>query len=85
MKRLLVVGKNKGFLIPAIIFSLSALPFMGYIAISSYIYVDYFGLSEQVYSYFFAANALISIVGPIIYVKYLSTIDKKFLLQDVLD
>lgn len=77
IKRLLVVGKNKGFLIPAIIFSLSALPFMGYIAISSYIYVDYFGLSEQVYSYFFAANALISIVGPIIYVKYLSTIDKK--------
>jgi drug resistance transporter, Bcr/CflA subfamily len=77
MGRLVTVAKNKSFFIPTVIFSLNALPFMGYIAISSYIYVDYFRLSEQVYSYFFAANALISILGPVIYVRYLSNINKK--------
>ncbi|HWR56855.1 MAG TPA: multidrug effflux MFS transporter [Negativicutes bacterium] len=76
--RLLVVAKNKSFLLPAVIFSLNALPFMGYIALSSYIYVDYFRLSEQVYSFFFAANALVSILGPVIYVRFLSSVDKKF-------
>lgn len=75
--RLGTVAKNKSFFIPTVLFSLNAVPFMGYIAISSYIYVDYFKLSEQAYSYFFAANALISILGPIIYVRYLSNIDKK--------
>lgn len=75
--RLVTVAKNKSFFIPTVIFSLNAVPFMGYIAISSYIYVDYFKLSEQAYSYFFAANALISILGPVIYVRWLSNIDKK--------
>ena len=37
---------------------------MGYISVSSYIYVDFFGLSEQMYSYFFAVNALVSLLGP---------------------
>lgn len=75
--RLVVVSKNKSFMIPAIIFSLSSLPFMGYIAVSSYIYVDYFGLNAQTYSYFFASNACISIFGPFIYVRFFSDMDKK--------
>ncbi len=36
---------------------------MGYIATSAYIYEDYFGLSAQSYSYFFAANALLTLFG----------------------
>ncbi|WP_203457138.1 multidrug effflux MFS transporter [Paenibacillus tepidiphilus] len=79
MGRLLVVARNRSFFYPAIIFSLLALPFMGYIAVSSYIYVDYFGLSEQVYSYFFAANALVSILGPFLYVRFFSKMNKKIL------
>ena len=74
---LVVVAKNKSFILPAVIFALSSLPFMGYIAISSYIYVDYFDLSAQVFSYFFAANALVSIFGPFIYIRFLSNMDKK--------
>lgn len=74
--RLFVVGGNIGFLAPTIIFSLYSLPFMGYIAVSSYIYVDYFGLSEQVYSYFFATNALVSLAGPILFVKFFSKMNK---------
>src|SRR5690554_2926430 len=44
MNRLIIVSKNKSFIIPALIFSLPRLPFLGYIAISSYIYINYFGL-----------------------------------------
>ena len=75
--RLLVISKNKSFIIPAVIFALNSLPFLGYIAISSYIYVDYFGLSAQVYTYFFAFNALVSISGPFIYVKVFRNMNKK--------
>lgn len=75
--RLVTVGKNMGFLVPCLIFSLYNLAFMGYIAMSSYIYVEYFGLSEQVYSYFFAANAALSMVGPILYVRFMTGFNKK--------
>lgn len=75
--RLVTVGKNGGFLVPCIIFSLYNLSFMGYIAMSSYIYVDCFGLSEQVYSYFFAANAALSMIGPMLYVRFMTGFDKK--------
>ncbi len=75
--RLVAVGKNIGFLVPCIIFSLYNLAFMGYIAMSSYIYVDVFGLSEQLYSYFFAANAALSMIGPMLYVRFMSGFDKK--------
>ena len=76
LSRLAVVGRNMGLLAPCLIFALSNLPFMGYIAVSSYIYVDSFGLSEQVYSYFFAANVLVSLAGPLIYMRFLSHTDK---------
>ena len=75
--RLFAVGKNVSFIVPCLIFSLYNLAFMGYISMSSYIYVTYFGLSEQVYSYFFAANAALSMVGPMMYVKFLTNANKK--------
>lgn len=84
IKHLLIVGKNKSFIIPTIIFNLCALPFMGYIAVSSYIYEDYFGLSAQVYSYYYAANSLACVLGPVIYVKLLRNMEKKILASIVL-
>ena len=77
MGRLVAVGKNASFIIPCLVFSLYNLAFMGYISMSSYIYVEYFGLSEQVYSYFFAANAGLSMLGPMMYVKFFSNANKK--------
>jgi DHA1 family bicyclomycin/chloramphenicol resistance-like MFS transporter len=41
---------------------------LGFIGISSTIYVTRFDLSEQLFSYFFAANALLFILGPVLYV-----------------
>lgn len=77
--RLYAVGKNKSFLFPTLIMALSQLPFMGYLALSSYIYVDFFGLSKQAYSYFFAANSCFTIFGPVIYVRFLMHFNKKAL------
>lgn len=78
--KLVTVGRNKGFLVPCVIFSLYNFAFMGYISVSSYIYVDFFGLSEQTYSYFFAANALVSLLGPVVYVRFLSKVGKQRLI-----
>lgn len=77
LSKLFTVGKNPGFLIPCLIFSMYNFAFMGYISVSSYIYVDFFGLSEQTYSFFFAANALVSLFGPVCYVRFFSRRNKQ--------
>ncbi|MDO0825101.1 multidrug effflux MFS transporter [Desulfosporosinus nitroreducens] len=64
-----VVAKNPGFMSLLLTFSLMAIPMMSFISSSSYIYVNQFGLSEQVYSYFFAANAFFMVIGPLLYMK----------------
>ena len=61
--RLVVVGKNKAFLFLLIITALHGAPYMTYISAVSYVYVDFFQLSELQYSLFFAANAALSAVG----------------------
>ena len=67
--RLGIVLKNPGFTSLLMIFSLVVAPMMAFIASSSYIYIVGFGLSEQVYSYFFALNALCSMSGPLLYLQ----------------
>ncbi|MDY3331092.1 MAG: MFS transporter [Pelistega sp.] len=42
--------------------------FMAYLSVSSYIYIQWFGLSETVFSYFFAMNALLLMAAPKLYV-----------------
>lgn len=67
--RLMVVLRNPGFSSLLLIFSMVNIPFMAFIASSSYIYVNGFKLSEQTYSYFFAANAVSAMFGPMIYLR----------------
>jgi DHA1 family bicyclomycin/chloramphenicol resistance-like MFS transporter len=67
--RLGVVAKNKSFTSLLLTFSMIAIPSMSFISASSYIYVDGFGLSEQAYSYYFAANAVFFMIGPLLYIK----------------
>ena len=42
---------------------------MAFVSASAYIYVNKFHLSEQAYSFFFAANAFFLIIGPLFYIK----------------
>lgn len=67
--RLGVVARNPGFVSLLLTFSLMGIAMMSFISSSSYIYVGQFGLSEQVYSYYFAANAFFLVIGPLLYMK----------------
>jgi DHA1 family bicyclomycin/chloramphenicol resistance-like MFS transporter len=67
--RLGVVLKNPGFSSLLIIFSMVSITTMAFVSASSYIYQDTFGMSSQVYSYYFAFNAAGLLMGPLIYVK----------------
>ena len=60
---LIVVGKNKAFILLLLIVALHGAPFMTYISAVSYVYIDFFNLSAVQYSLFFAANAALSAVG----------------------
>jgi DHA1 family bicyclomycin/chloramphenicol resistance-like MFS transporter len=67
--RLGVVAKNKSFMYLLLMFSLLNIAFMSFISGSSYIYVNDFGVSEKVYSYYFAANAIFLLIGPMFYIQ----------------
>lgn len=58
---------HRGFVLFTFVIGLFTLPYMGYVACASYMYVDFFGTSEQVYSYFFAATAAVSAFGPFVF------------------
>ena len=67
--RLGIVAKNKSFISLLMTFSMISIAGMSFISASSYIYVDGFGLSEKVYSYYFALNAVFYLLGPLLYIK----------------
>jgi len=69
LRRLSFVMKNKGFMFLLLTFSLLNIPFMFFISASAYIYVNGFGVSETVYSYYFAANAVFLLLGPLFYIE----------------
>ncbi|MDO5537916.1 MAG: multidrug effflux MFS transporter [Desulfovibrionaceae bacterium] len=71
LTRIPYVLKNRGFRSLLIVFSIFSMPFMAYLAASAYIYQSIFGFSAQMYSAFFAANAVFSMLGPLLYVRIL--------------
>lgn len=74
--RLGVVLKNPRFMSLIGIFSLISVASMAFVASSSYIYIDGFGLSGQMYSYYFAFNALGLIIGPLLYIHLSGWFDR---------
>ncbi|NMA92656.1 MAG: multidrug effflux MFS transporter [Firmicutes bacterium] len=81
MSQIFLVLKNRSFLWPALIFSLNNLPIMGYIAIASYVYEVHFGLSEQMFSVYFAANSCAFVLGPILYYRFFRATNKADLIR----
>lgn len=65
--RLGTVAKNKSLTSLLVLFAILQIPFLGFITSSSFIYIEGFGVSEKVYSYFFAANAIFLLLGPLVY------------------
>ncbi|WKY60688.1 multidrug effflux MFS transporter [Vibrio sp. SNU_ST1] len=67
--RMGVVMKNRSFIKLLVIFSITPMALMSFLAAGSYIYINHFGLTEQQFSYAFAFNALCASFGPTIYMK----------------
>lgn len=60
--------ENPGFAYPLPLFSAMSIPFFLYLGASADIFISFFGISEQVYSFFFAGNAMFSALGPCFYI-----------------
>lgn len=65
--RLLVVLKNPHFTQLLIVFSLISIPLLGFISVSSFIYVKRFGVSNEAFSIYFGIIAANFIIGGPIY------------------
>ena len=73
-------AKQKHFMLALVMFSLLSVPFMAYLSVSSFVYIETFHLSAQQYSYFFAANACASMLGPACYLKMKQSMNNSRLL-----
>ena len=47
-----------------------SMPFMAYLGVSSYVFQNRFGLSPQEFSLFFAGNAAVSVLGPVLHMRF---------------
>jgi len=71
---------NPSYIIMVLVMSVSLFPLYSFIAGSSAVYVNEFGLSEQKYSYFFAFNALALMVGSFSCLRLTRSISSKHLM-----
>lgn len=71
---------NPSYIVMVLVMSASLFPLYSFIAGSSAIYVNEFGLSEQKYSYFFAFNALALMIGSFSCLRLTGSISSKRLM-----
>ena len=69
LSRLGRVLQNRGFTLLLILFSIGSISSLAFIASSTYIYQNGFHLNSQMYSFYFALNALGFISGPLIFLR----------------
>ncbi|MDR3270180.1 MAG: multidrug effflux MFS transporter [Peptococcaceae bacterium] len=69
MGRLVTVLRNPRFTALLIMLSLLNIGSMAFISGSSYIYQNFYGLSTQMFSFYFALNALVMMAGPLVYLR----------------
>ena len=76
---LVKVGRNPAFMTLLLVVALVNAGFSAYLVAAPYIYIDFFGCTAQVYTYYFAATAAIATLGPIGWVAISShTTPRKF-------
>ena len=78
---LIEAGRQKYFIAVLIMFAFLSKPYMAYLSASSFIYIEFFNLTAQEYSYFFAVNSAASIAGPILYLRLKNVLSNVRLLQ----
>ena len=63
------VMKDTKFTGLLLVVALLIAPFMAYLTLASYIYIDGFNLSESTFSLYFAGAACIGLIGPFLYMR----------------
>ncbi len=71
---------NKSYIVMVLVMSVSLLPLYSFVAGSSDLYINGFGLSEQTFSYLFAFNALALMAGSMSCLKISQRTDSKYLM-----
>lgn len=71
---------NRNYIVMVLVMSVSLLPLYSFIAGSSALYINGFGMTEQTFSYFFAFNALALMAGSISCLKLTDRINPKHLM-----
>lgn len=66
---IVTVLKNKTFTGFFLVGSILTAPFMAYIAVASYVYINGFGVSETQFSIYFAITSAVAVVGPLLYMR----------------
>ncbi|MFC1839414.1 multidrug effflux MFS transporter [Thermodesulfobacteriota bacterium] len=69
MAKLFVVLGNPAFARLVFLFALAPLGMMAFVGISPTIFIEGFGVSEQTYTFYFAANAAVSIIVALAYIR----------------
>lgn len=72
--------RNYSYVILVLVMAATLLPMYSFIAVSSDVYINGFGLSEQTFSYFFAFNALALMFGSFVYLRSTSVLNPKHLM-----
>ena len=75
-KQIGIVLADKKFSWLLFILSFPSAGFMSYISASSYVYVNEFGMTPQVYSLYFALVSFVSMFWPMVYIRFLRGFDK---------
>lgn len=82
--RIPIVLKNRDFSSLLVLFSATCMPFMSYLAVSSYVFQETFGYSAQSYSIFFAFNAVMCLLGPITYAHLFNRCNRRRIISTCL-
>lgn len=77
LARIVSVCKSYNLSMMLILYSLINTVFMSYLTLASYIYINHFKLSPEQFSYFFALNACVGVLGPTIFIKARNKISAK--------
>lgn len=64
-----VIVKNKRFSTFLLLGGMFKAPFMAYLAVASYIFINEFGVSETTFSLYFATISCATLIGPVLYMK----------------
>lgn len=68
-RRVRVLLSKRAFSAMALLVGVAGLPYMGYIAVASYILLDDFGVSYVTYNLVYGGTCLISVIAPFVYLR----------------